>query len=149
MAKTKWTDEELKIKERIENYNIDEKQLLELKEKLEYLKELDSGSTSQYGKERVSGGVAGCIVSNIVERIIGVEEKIKALEYKLSSLIQAKETLSDEKKEVIDGLIFGYKMSQIARNMGVTRKKVVVLRGKAIREMNIFLNDKLQNEKNV
>ena len=149
MAKTKWTDEELEIKERIENYNIDEKNLLELKEKLEYLKELDSGSISQYGKERVSGGVGGCIVSNIVERIISLEEKIKALEYKLSSLIQAKETLSDEKKEVIDSLIFGYKMSQIARNMGVTRKKVVVLRGKAIREMNIFLNVKIQNEKNV
>lgn len=131
MADTKLTANELLIKEKIDNYIINSKELIRLQERYEKYKDMNSNGTVQYGTEMTFGGMPVSRVENMAIQKMIIEEQIKNISKEIHYISIAVDRLKGLQETIVRNLIAGYKMSEIARKLDISRKKADLLRKRA------------------
>lgn len=135
--------EERAMKEKIENYSLNEKELDRLHQKL-IVSLNDTGKlTANYGFN-AGGGKYGFTskVENVIVNKITLQEKIMVLEdeiYKVN--ISQTNALNKIESEVIDYVKNGFKMSHIARIKKMDRKDIKNIRNRAIKKMAEYIDN--------
>lgn len=134
--------EERAMKEKIENYKLNEKELDRLYKKF-IARNKDIGKiTSTYGLNAGGGGFSfASKVENAVVNKMSIKERISVLEdevYKVN--VSQRNTLSELESEVIDYIKNGFKMSHIARLMKKERKDIKTIRDRSIKKMAYYID---------
>lgn len=133
--------EERAMKEKIENYRLNEKELERLYKKF-IDRNRDIGKiTPAYGLNTGGGGFSfASKVENVVVNKASLQERISVLEdeiYKVN--ISQRKALNEVEKEVIEYIKNSFKMSHIARMMKIERKDVKKIRDKSIKKMTHYI----------
>lgn len=135
MSNTKLTTEELLIQEKVKNYIINSEELINLQQRFEKMKNLDSNGIAQYGTQMVSSNLPSSKVENMVIQKMIIEEQIKNISQELAEISYAIDQLQGLKKIIVDQMILGTKLSDVGRRYNLTRKKIDLLKKRAFREM--------------
>lgn len=129
------------MKEKIENYRLNERELDRLYKKLIESYESVGKITPAYGLN-TGGRGTGFIskVENVVINRISVQEKISILEDEVYDVnISQRNALNELESEVIEYIKHGFKMSQIARTMKKGRKDIKKIRDNSIKKMTLYV----------
>lgn len=139
MSKTKLTDTEKLILERIKSYFDDQITLNKYKEQLECLKEDNSNSIAKYGTEYIKiNSVSSKVVNHIVKKE-NISEKILELHKKITELQNAIAELKEGQQIVIKEIMIGTRMTAIAKKTGKSKQQIYKLRKNALKNIKKFL----------
>ena len=135
--------EERAMKEKIENYKLNEKELERLYKKFVEANKDFGKITPVYGLNAGGCGFnSASKVENAVVNKMTIQERISVLENEVYMVnIAQKKVLGDTESEVINYVKSGFKMSQIARLMNLKRKEIKKLRDKSIKKMTCYINE--------
>ena len=133
------------IRDLIENYQSNLIQSDKLHKKLIQLLEYNTNITAAYGQN--TGGSKGTVNSKVeryVMRIKETEEKIMAIEEKITIVNTAERILNNKEKEVIQLIKDGYrnKITRMAKILGKDKNYVVTKRDSAIKKMEEYIGGK-------
>ena len=132
--------EERAMKEKIENYSINAKELERLRQKYERLYSDTGKLTASYGFNYGGGSSFSSKVENVIINKMYVQERMEILEKEVETVdTSQKNALNDFEKEVIDYVKNGFKMSYIARIKKIDRKDIKKARDKAIKKMVLYI----------
>lgn len=130
------------MRDLIENYQSNLIQSDKLHKKLIQLYDYNTNITAAYGHN--TGGSKGTVSSKVeryVMRIKETEEKIMAIEEKITIVNKAERVLNNKELEVIQLIKDGYrnKVTRMAKILGKDKNYVVAKRDSAIKKMEEFM----------
>lgn len=129
------------MRDLIENYQTNINQSVKLQNKLMQLYEYNTSVTAAYGHN--TGGSKGSVSSKVERHALKIretEEKIMALENKISAVNIAERVLNNAEKEVIDLMkIYRNKVSRMAKILGKDKNYIVTKRNSAIKKMEEYI----------